>query len=125
MESTGHSDDDEIARAKASLMARMEELGKRFQHAKRKLDIEAHIASHPLVAAGIALAAGLLLGSHGGHRAPQFVLGNGAETPTPPAAAASAPARGIVATLAIAAVKELVLSQASRYAKAFLHPPKS
>lgn len=61
-------DDPGIAQAKESMFARMDELNRRFQSAKEKLDFEAHIAAHPHLAVGISLAVGLLLGSHGANR---------------------------------------------------------
>ena len=119
-------DEAEMARAKESLMARMDELGKRFQSAKHKLDIEAHIADHPMVAAGIALAAGLLLGAHGSRRIVIVKDEAGGEHvvgPNHPATqrrSLAGAAKGIVMTLVMGAVKDLVLDHAKTYAKAWL-----
>jgi hypothetical protein len=51
----------QVDEARASLRAHVEELGRRIQDAKQKLDIKAHIAAHPRVAVGIAFAVGALL----------------------------------------------------------------
>ncbi len=50
-----------VEQARESLHDRVEELGRRMQDAKDKLDIKAHIAAHPRLAVGIAFAAGVLL----------------------------------------------------------------
>jgi hypothetical protein len=60
--------DRRVEDAKQSLLAHVEELGRRFSAAREKLDIKAHIAAHPRAAVGIAFAAGLLLGIPGGKR---------------------------------------------------------
>jgi LPXTG-motif cell wall-anchored protein len=48
--------------AKESLMARAEELGRRFKEMTEKLDLDGHIAAHPLPAVGIAFMLGAMLG---------------------------------------------------------------
>ncbi|MBA3502399.1 MAG: hypothetical protein M4D80_38965 [Myxococcota bacterium] len=65
METPTQDPDRRVDEARESLLARVEELGKRLQGAKEKLDIPAHIAAHPGLAVGIALAAGALLGFPG------------------------------------------------------------
>jgi hypothetical protein len=65
METTTQDPDRRVEEARESLLARVEELGKRLQGAKDKLDIPAHIAAHPRLAVGIAFAAGMLLGFPG------------------------------------------------------------
>jgi hypothetical protein len=65
METTTQDPDRRVEQARESLLARVEELGRRLQDAKDKLDIPAHIAAHPRAAVGIAFAAGLLLGFPG------------------------------------------------------------
>lgn len=54
--------DRDLEDAKASLMAHVEELGRRFKEARDRLDLPSHIAAHPLLATGAALALGALLG---------------------------------------------------------------
>ncbi len=117
-------DEAEMARAKESLMARMDELGKRFQSAKHALDLEAHIAAHPIVSAGIALAAGMLLGSHGSRRL-VVVKGDDGETHIAPEQHAerktlTAAAVGLLTSLATSAVKAYVFDHAKTYAKTWL-----
>lgn len=58
---TTDNPDRQVADARASLRAHVEELGRRVQDMKGKLDIGAHIAAHPRLAVGIAFAAGALL----------------------------------------------------------------
>ena len=65
METPTQDPDRRVEEARESLAARVEELGRRLQDAKDKLDIPAHIAAHPRLAVGIALAAGVLLGFPG------------------------------------------------------------
>jgi len=62
---TTQDPDRRVEEARASLSAHAEELGRRIQAAKDKLDIRAHIAAHPMLAVGIAFAAGALLGFPG------------------------------------------------------------
>lgn len=57
--------DRRVEEARESLLARVEELGRRIQEAKDKIDIRAHIAANPRVAVGIAFALGALLGLPG------------------------------------------------------------
>ena len=61
-------DDRRMAQIKASLLARVDELGRRIKDARDKFDIKAHIASHPLVAMSVAAAVGALLGLRAGER---------------------------------------------------------
>ena len=65
-----HTAEDErkVERAKESLMARVDELGRRIKDAREKFDIKAHIAAHPLIAVGAAFALGALVGIPGGKR---------------------------------------------------------
>lgn len=66
METTTQDDPDRrVEEARESLLARVEELGRRLQGAKEKLDIPAHISAHPRLAVGIAFLAGALLGFPG------------------------------------------------------------
>ena len=62
---TTQDPDRRVEEARASLLAHVEELGRRIQAAKDKLDIRAHIAAHPRLAVGIAFAVGALLGFPG------------------------------------------------------------
>ena len=54
--------EDHIEEARASLIARIEELGRRLHDVRARLDIAAYITAHPLASVGIAAAAGALLG---------------------------------------------------------------
>ena len=65
--------DRQIEDARASLVAHLGELGRRFKTARARLDIPAHIAAHPLAAVGAAVAAGTLLGLRRGGRGPRDV----------------------------------------------------
>jgi hypothetical protein len=51
METTVPHPDRRVEDAKASLMARVEELARRFKDARDKFDVRAHIETHPLVPA--------------------------------------------------------------------------
>lgn len=63
-----HQDPDRrVEQARESLAARAEELGRRIQEVRDKLDIKGHIAAHPRAAVGIAFALGMLLGIPGRH----------------------------------------------------------
>ena len=62
---TTQDPDRRVEEARESLLARVEELGRRLHDAKEKLDIPAHIAAHPRLAVGIAFALGALLGFPG------------------------------------------------------------
>lgn len=57
--------DRHIEDARASLVAHLGELGRRFRTARAQLDVPAHISSHPLPAVGVAFAVGALLGMRG------------------------------------------------------------
>ena len=59
---TDRLDPDRLDEARASLIARIEELGRRLHAARERFDLPAHIVAHPLAAVGIAFAAGALLG---------------------------------------------------------------
>jgi hypothetical protein len=63
------SDPDRLIEdARASLVAHLGELGRRFRTARARLDLPAHIAAHPLAAVGGALALGALLGLVAGRK---------------------------------------------------------
>ena len=68
MEPTTREPERHLEDARASLVARIEELGRRMRETQRRLGIRAHIARHPFAAVGVALAFGALLGSIGGRR---------------------------------------------------------
>ena len=61
MATTQEDPDRHIEEARESLLARVEEIGRRLHDAREKLDIKAKIAAHPWPAVGIAFAAGALL----------------------------------------------------------------
>jgi len=80
METTTREPERHLEDARASLVARIEELGRRMREARRKLGIRAHIAAHPVAAVGVALAFGALLGSIGRRpreRAPKTAVERG------------------------------------------------
>lgn len=58
---TTQDPDRRVEEARESLLARVEELGRRLHDVREKLDIKSKIAAHPWPAVGIALAAGALL----------------------------------------------------------------
>jgi hypothetical protein len=58
--------DRQIEEARASLVAHLGELGRRFRDVRARLDVRKKIASHPLAAVGAAFALGALLGMRGG-----------------------------------------------------------
>ncbi len=60
--------DRRVEDAKASMFARMEEVARRIEDARRKFDVKAHIAAHPRAAVGIAFAIGALLAIPGSGR---------------------------------------------------------
>lgn len=97
-------DDRRAEQAKASLLARIEELGNRMKNAREKLDIKAHIANHPRIAVGVAFALGALLGIPGKAKT---VNGTDAERGLAGAAAAG------FAALALRLVKDLAFRQLS------------
>ena len=53
---------DDLDEARASLIARIEELGRRLHDVRERLDIAAYITAHPLASVGAAAAVGALLG---------------------------------------------------------------
>jgi hypothetical protein len=52
--------------AEASLIARLQELARRLDHARETIDLRARIGEHPFIAVGAALALGALLGMRKG-----------------------------------------------------------
>lgn len=58
---TAQDPDRRVEEARASLLARVEEIARRVHDAREKLDIRAKIIAHPWPAVGIAFAAGALL----------------------------------------------------------------
>jgi hypothetical protein len=112
MDSTQDDDPERhIEEAKASLLARMEELGRRMQEAREKLDLRAHIAAHPLPAIGIAFAAGLVLGF--GRK------GSAARLPIDeaPGRSIGAATVAMIGTLVFRLLKDIALRQAAGAAK--------
>jgi hypothetical protein len=107
--------DRQIEDARASLVAHLGELGRRFKVARARLDVPAQIAAHPLVAVGAALAAGALLGLAGGGRRAR------ARKPREPRAPNEGGlGRAVMAglgALAIRAAKELALRGAAQAAR--------
>jgi hypothetical protein len=57
--------DRQIEDARASLVAHLGELGRRFRTARARLDLPAQLAAHPLASVGAAFALGALLGMRG------------------------------------------------------------
>ncbi len=58
--------DRQIEQARASLVAHLGELGRRFKSIRARLDVRSKIAAHPLASVGTAFALGALLGMKGG-----------------------------------------------------------
>ncbi|MBA3539854.1 MAG: hypothetical protein H0T79_09510 [Deltaproteobacteria bacterium] len=54
--------EERVEEAKASLEAKVDELGRRFRATKAKMDVRERVIAHPWPAVGIAAGAGLLLG---------------------------------------------------------------
>lgn len=110
MDTISHAHDRRIEQAKASIVARMEELGRRMRELKQKADIPAHIAAHPWIATGGAFAVGLVLGYIAGGR--RVVHGDQVAKKSAIAAA--------FAALVTGAIKELVMHQVKDYAKTWI-----
>jgi hypothetical protein len=58
--------DRQIEEARASLVAHLGELGRRFRAARERFDVRGQIAERPLASVGAAFALGALLGLRGG-----------------------------------------------------------
>ncbi|MEO8701003.1 MAG: hypothetical protein ABI867_13225 [Kofleriaceae bacterium] len=101
--------DRRVESSKESLVARVEELGRRFEAAKHKFDIGARIEQHPLAAVGIAIAAGAVLG----------MLGGGHRNPGDKRSVGGLISAGLGA-LVIGALKDFALSQVSGVAKEWI-----
>jgi hypothetical protein len=100
--------DQRAERAKASLMARLEQLKQRFADVKHQVDVRAQIAKHPLPAVGIAFALGVLAGLPG------------SRTPSPESTAGRSLTGAAVAGLAavgLRLLREVALSQLGSVAK--------
>jgi hypothetical protein len=116
-EPTVEEADRRAERAKASLLARVEVLKHKLSDAKLKVDVRSQIVKHPLPAAGIAFALGMLAGLRRTHTAGP----TGTATSHP---VASAVAAGIAA-LGLRVVRELALGQLGKMAKEWLDQPGS
>ena len=101
---------DHLDEARASLIARIEELGRRFHVAREKLDLPAHIAAHPLASVGAAFVLGALLGLR--RRRPRTT----ASEPTVERSLAGAIAAGVGA-FALRLAKEIALKQVAESAR--------
>jgi hypothetical protein len=99
-------------RAKASLLSRVEQLKHRFADAGHKLDLQAHIAEHPLSAVGIAFALGAIAGLRRRETAP----GNGHSL-------SGALVAGIAA-ISLRLVRELAMGQLSQIARHWWAEPE-
>ena len=97
-----------IEDARASLVAHLGELGRRFRTARARLDVPAQIAARPLASVGAAFALGALLGLRGGrkHAAPE------AEESGLPRAIAT-----LLGALAVRLVKEVAMYGATEAAR--------
>jgi len=71
--------DRRVEAAKASMLARMEELGRRLRDARNKIDLRAHIVAHPQLAVGIAFGLGALLALPGGGKKKSKIPADSAE----------------------------------------------
>jgi hypothetical protein len=58
--------DRRVDEARESMVARIEELGRRLHNARERLDVQRYIVAHPLIAVGAAFALGAVLGFVGG-----------------------------------------------------------
>lgn len=102
--------DERVETAKASLRSRLQELEKRYEETKQKLDLGARIAQHPRAAVGIALGAGLLLGLLGGGRRERAPVIDGER-------GLASTIMGALGALAISALKDAALREGTEMAK--------
>lgn len=100
-------------RAKASLLSRVEALKDKLGDARRKLDLPAQIAMHPLPAVGIALAIGALAGRRGA----RTVSAAMAER------SLGATALAAIGAVGLRIVREIAISQLSRAARQWAEAP--
>jgi len=100
---------DDLDEARASLIARIEELGRRLHEARERLDIAAYITAHPLASVGAAAAVGALLGMR--RRKPS--TGEVVERSFAAAAA------GAVGALALRVAKEIAFKQVADAARSW------
>jgi hypothetical protein len=102
--------DERVEQAKASLLARASELGRRLNDARDKLDLRAHITAHPQAAAGIAFALGALLAFR-------------RSRPQPPAAERSVAGAvfAMLGTLTVAIARNVAMRQLSERLKTWWH----
>ena len=85
-----------VEEARASLIARIEEIGRRVRSVRERIDVERYIVAHPLVAVGAAFAAGVALAALGGRkRSGERATG----------------LRAVIGSLAVAGVKEIAMHQ--------------
>lgn len=97
-----------VEEAKQSMFARMEELGRRLQDAREKVDIKAHIAAHPQLAVGIAFGIGALLALPGSGKKRNKHVADSAEVKSGLIGAAMATLGSLVFSL----LKDVAMKQA-------------
>lgn len=97
-----------VEEAKQSMFARMEELGRRLQDAREKVDIRAHIAAHPQLAVGIAFGIGALLALPGSGKKRDQHVADSAEVKSGLIGAAMATLGSLVFSL----LKDVAMKQA-------------
>jgi len=97
--------DRRVDEARESLVARIEELGRRLHGARERLDVKRYIVAHPLIAVGAALALGAVLG---------FVGGGKRKSKSADKRGLGATLGAAVGTLVMAGLKEIAVHQIRR-----------
>jgi hypothetical protein len=106
--------DRQIEDARASLVAHLGELGRRFRAARARLDLPAQVAAHPLASVGAAFALGALLGMRGRPRREGGGVGLGRA------------AAGALGALAVRLAKDLAVRSAAEAARGWWeHHPRA
>lgn len=117
----GIETDRHIEDAKASMQARMEEISRRVQETREKLDVKSKIAAQPLPAVGIAFAVGAALGLlGGGGRKSRSRRDSGIDKEDVQRGVGGMIGGAIVA-LVMRLAKDMVFRQLSEHAKEWLH----
>jgi len=101
--------DIKVEQAKASIVERIDELGRRARELRHKLEVQRYIVQYPWIATGGAFAVGALLGLLGGRGGKKD---DGSAKKSAIGAA--------IGALVTAAIKELVMSQLKHTAKTWI-----